>query len=200
MGKFLVSFNRRELKVMTPEQAAYMAGLLDGEGTLTAIRVKRKENRNGVQYQPHMSIANTDMAVLESIREDCGNGRLVGSSRGWLPHHKIGYVLRFSSNQIRFVLPQLVPFLRIKKRQAELVLELLDVCKSNHWHNRMDWPRAEDLRLMLKALNYRGVKPLHSPNGFEWTDLSETPLTGLSRYDPEPTRNRGIEVVMRSIH
>jgi len=55
---------------LTPEQAAYLAGLIDGEGTITLTRMHRHENRRLV-----MSISNNDLSLRNLSKQRSAQAR-----------------------------------------------------------------------------------------------------------------------------
>jgi hypothetical protein len=142
-------------KIMRPEEAAYCAGLLDGEGTITIVKHSRKVARLGYRYQAEVMVANTFYPVLEHFVQLCGNGRIVATYSK--PHHKPGYRVQFSPNQIRHVLPQLRPYLVVKAAQADLVLEFLGFATIGKHLTDAEYQRTESLRTNVRALNKRGV-------------------------------------------
>lgn len=60
----------RKLK---PEISAYLAGLIDGEGTVTLSRRHANERRQLV-----ISIANTERPLLQYVLEQTGTGKIAG--------------------------------------------------------------------------------------------------------------------------
>ena len=54
----------RHVNQLSAEAAAYIAGLIDGEGTITLTRLHTNENRRLV-----ISIANTELALLKFVIE-----------------------------------------------------------------------------------------------------------------------------------
>lgn len=52
----------RHTRQLQPEAAAYIAGLIDGEGTITLTRLHANENRRLV-----VSIANTEFQLLQFV-------------------------------------------------------------------------------------------------------------------------------------
>ena len=57
--------------LLDPAVAGYIAGLIDGEGTITLTRVHRNENRRLV-----VSISNNDLSLLRFVLEVVGAGRI----------------------------------------------------------------------------------------------------------------------------
>ncbi len=103
---------------LTPEAAAYIAGLIDGEGTITLTRNHVGENRRLA-----VSVANTELPLLQFLIDHIGVGKItrkcVVSDR-----HTPSYCYAIASRQALALLVQVVPYLRSYKRQrAELVLE-----------------------------------------------------------------------------
>ncbi len=157
MPKWFIGPNVFSDKAMTPTEAAYFAGFVDGEGTIGIIRASRRAQRGGYRLQPYFSICNTNVAVLEAIQVMCGNGRLVQQTNPLLPTHKTLYALRFSPNQIRHLLPQLRPYLIVKLKQCEYLMEFLSINTGGSHLTEERISRALAIRDTLCALNQRGV-------------------------------------------
>jgi hypothetical protein len=97
--------------------AAYIAGLVDGEGTITLTRIHRHENRRLV-----VSISNTERALLDYVRDATSVGRIT-SKRVYGERHRPSYTFQVSSRQALDVLGQIAPFLRsYKAARAALAL------------------------------------------------------------------------------
>lgn len=94
--------------------SAYIASMVDGEGTVCLFVGSRG------YVIPITSIANNALDMLRWIQEVIGMGRLYKSkeSRTWK------LTISGNSNQIAF-LEAILPYLKIKHRQAKLVLEFL---------------------------------------------------------------------------
>jgi hypothetical protein len=91
---------------LSPENAAYIAGLIDGEGTVTLTRIHRHENRRLV-----VSISNNDAALLNFVRTAVGAGR-VTTKRTYSERHAPSFAYQISSRQALDLLHQLVPYLK----------------------------------------------------------------------------------------
>ena len=102
---------------MTPTQAAYLAGLIDGEGSITLTRRHRKENR-----QLAVSISNTDFDLLNQVNTIIGAGRIT-RKRTYKEHHKPSGEYRVENRQALALIRQIAPFLlTYKAHRADLVL------------------------------------------------------------------------------
>lgn len=60
-----------ELRTLSAVDAAYVAGIIDGEGTITLVRMHRGENR-----RPVVSISNTELQLLQYVLTVVGAGRI----------------------------------------------------------------------------------------------------------------------------
>ena len=114
------------------EKYAWLAGLLDGEGCLsirTTVWKKSDDYLVGKSYMPVMLITNSDMGLLQEVLEQCKLPNRIyvnrPSNHGRLGKKPQGEVI-FCPEKIREFLPKMMPFLVIKKRQAEIILEMLD--------------------------------------------------------------------------
>ena len=104
-------------KVLRPESAAYIAGLIDGEGTVTLTRVHSNENRRLV-----VSIANTEIELLNFVLDEFGAGKIT-RKRSSSDRHTPSFCYSVSSRQALSLLTQILPHLRSYKRQrAELAI------------------------------------------------------------------------------
>src|SRR3990167_7824112 len=112
---------------LTKEQIGYIAGLIDGEGSICLHKCVWK-NRDGYFYRPFVKIANSNMDMLIWVKEklNCGSIKVERQATG---NWKAMYTLTFSANMIREFLPLIIDCLIIKKRQALLVLEFLKMSK-----------------------------------------------------------------------
>lgn len=143
-------------KQMSPTEAAYLAGFIDGEGTITLTRTKRHENRAGFRYQPALSIAQSRRSALRRIVRLCGNGRLIPHRTPDGPHQKQGYRVQFTPGQIRHVLPQVLPYLIVKRAQATLMLRVLPLMVPGTNYTQDRWDVIERFRNQFRFLNQRG--------------------------------------------
>lgn len=105
---------------MKDTDAAYIAGIIDGEGTITLTRMHTKENR-----RPVISIASTDLELLDHIKGVTGG--TITKKRNYSPmHHKNSFTITLKSKEcVINTLKQVLPYLRVplKIRRAKFILD-----------------------------------------------------------------------------
>jgi hypothetical protein len=107
----------RSVKQLSVSDAAYVAGIIDGEGTVTLTRTHRGENR-----RPLVSISSTESPLLRYVQSVIGVGRITNKvcSR---PHHTPSFAYVVSGRQALAVLSQVAEYLRTyKAERARLLL------------------------------------------------------------------------------
>ena len=110
--------NYRKVKNLSRENAAYIAGLVDGEGTLSLSRRHRGENRQFV-----ISISNTEARLLNYVFRSVGAGRIT-SKRISKSNHTPSGTYAIDNRQALDLLRQITPYLRTyKAKRARLVLD-----------------------------------------------------------------------------
>ena len=108
----------RKVKTLSRTDAAYIAGLIDGEGTISLTRRHRNENR-----QLEVSIASTEMALLEFVHNRVGAGRIAHKKR-YSEKHRPSATYLISNRQALAFVTQIAPYLKsYKARRARIVIE-----------------------------------------------------------------------------
>lgn len=100
---------------LSPTEAAWLAGLVDGDGCLT---ISRGRTQRG-QGQPKFDISSRDVWLLEYIAALIGVGRPTsgGYNRGRKYWH-----YQLCGGHLKELLPQILPYLVYKRPQAEVLL------------------------------------------------------------------------------
>ncbi len=116
---------------MSVVKLAYLAGLIDGEGTIGLyIKNHRKD------YSLRLAVYNTDETLMDWLFFNIGGAKhKVGSRRK--PNHKQEYCWYVSSSTACDLLKEVLPYLVIKRTRASIVIEA--------WENRCPTPRGERL-------------------------------------------------------
>lgn len=98
--------------------AAYVAGLVDGEGTVTLTRIHRNENRRLV-----VCIANNDLSLLKYVLAVVGAGRIT-AKRTYSSRHSPSFNYQVTSRHALELLRQIVIFMKTyKTARAQLALK-----------------------------------------------------------------------------
>ena len=109
--------NYKQTAMLCDTDAAYIAGLIDGEGTVTLGRKHRNENRQLV-----VSISNNEIALLEFVLNSIRTGKIT-TKRKTRPHHANSYTYAVYNRQALALLEQVQPYLKTcKARRAEIIL------------------------------------------------------------------------------
>ena len=108
----------RTVNPLDPASAAYIAGLVDGEGTVTLTRLHLGENRRLV-----VSISNSDLRLLEFVLGRVGVGKIT-RKRTYRPQHAPAFAFQVSGRQALALLLRITPYMRSYKAQrAQLALQ-----------------------------------------------------------------------------
>ena len=131
---------------------AYLAGLIDGEGTISCSVNKTKKGFLALQKQ--LSIFNTNIVLISWI-----TARFSGTvhsrvrSEKWKEEHQV----KWSATEAVIILELVLPYLVIKREQAEIFIALHktksnSVSKETHEYRQRLCDRIQEL-------NKRGPKP-----------------------------------------
>lgn len=147
---------------MTEVERAYTAGILDGEGWIGIVAEvlngkdgSRRSHRFGVG----VAVSMTDTGAIEYIQRVSGAGCINAERRDG--DHKDTNKWRCQRTKVKALLEEVLPYLRVKQRQASLVirfLELQDWGKANG-HKGLalsDVPAALAIYQQVRELNRKG--------------------------------------------
>jgi hypothetical protein len=99
--------------------AAYLAGLIDGESCISVIRFKKRNRPR--HYAGRIQISLTVKPVLDWVQKFTGVGTVVPRKSKQL-NRKMAWLWVAESERAAKVLKLVLPFLKIKSKQAKNVL------------------------------------------------------------------------------
>ena len=104
---------------MTETEKAYIAGIIDGEGSVMLQRIHKNEFPS-----PCISIASTTLELLEWVKDTVGKGRIISKKNYNIEKHKDCYSYVLRRNDAISLLNDIYPYLIIntKKKRAELII------------------------------------------------------------------------------
>ena len=141
--------NIQENRFVEDPGIEYLAGFFDGEGCVSIARIRRSRinpNHNDV-YNVALSVSQVDQEILE-----CYQRRWGGPIYSQAPSRNITakrqlYVWKPSTTSIKRFLEEVIPYLRVKREQAELALFLL---QQGYGKRKL---LGEDVRQKVHVLN-----------------------------------------------
>lgn len=143
-------------KQLSPIQRAYLAGFLDGDGSIYVRLKPNTDYRFGFQIAPAVILfqSSKDRHVFERI---CAKIRL-----GYIRERNDG-ILEYTINKqdsIRAFLGMVGPYVVMKVRQTKLMLRILRM--KTKVKNRKDFQALMDLIDQFRKLNYSKKRKKHT--------------------------------------
>lgn len=144
---------------MKEVEKAYLAGLIDGEGTVSIVRL-RNRGPESAHYVASVEISNTDTRMIDWIMVRLGGSVVVNRRKvvqGWKPVYRLGLRNKLAERIIREVLPYLV----LKECQAQLVIELRERTRKDGDRRRLtagERGYRAHLYEECRKLNVRGTR------------------------------------------
>lgn len=140
----------------TDIELGYLAGMIDGEGTIT-IAVARNNKSPIPSHYVRVAIANTHLGSLERI-QDCWGGKIITfgddrTNRGW----KTCYLWYLYSMPAIHLLEEVVEHLTIKRDQALVALRMKELHGIRGKKAGELVGQRESLKLEINELNRRGI-------------------------------------------
>lgn len=104
---------------MTNEEKAYIAGIIDGEGSIMLIR-----NNYNKFPSPCISISSTTLELLEWIKNTTHVGKII-KKKIYKEYHKDSYSFVVTYNDAINLMSEIYPFLVInsKRQRAKLIID-----------------------------------------------------------------------------
>jgi hypothetical protein len=170
---------------LSEQECAYLAGLIDGEGYLT-LHMKHFPQQKGIgcmkfHLTPHLDIAQdkSRMEHLKWLQFRIGGSFVMSESR-----HTVRFEIEGKDN-LRGLLLRLLPYLRIKRRVAELLLEACKKLPTTAYRGASyeQWLRLVEIKEEIAAIN--------SSNNPE---RLEKVMNRLKKYRSLIAERRGIKV------
>ena len=137
---------------MNKEDLVYAAGIVDGEGQVTIDKSTRPRMVNP-SYSVYAKVYNTNKVLTDYLLATFGGSSSTEPSKH--PNHKDEHQWTLYGNRAMNFLIDILPFLRLKNKQAELCITLQKIINSERIDNNNRDIR-ENLYQQVKTLNKRG--------------------------------------------
>lgn len=139
-------------------QIGWLAGIIDGEGSIAIHRMNEEKTVNGVRHRLDLSIVNTNKDMILLIQAWFGGSFWIKNKKDINPNHKKCYRWRIEGLKCVPIIEMVYPYLIIKKSQATIALEFSKTLRSIFGDTRTSiasdvfWTR-DRLHLQIKSLN-----------------------------------------------
>lgn len=146
----------RSIGELAPDQQAYLAGFIDGEGTITVSIRKNKATpwTGGSPITPLIIITNTNKEIIDHFHTIL-YGSTIKTHGGPGIRDKDVWVLQIAKLlDVKALLEQISPYLFVKRKQAELLLEFCNLRLKDKWMRYN--PRLFDIAKEIRELNRKG--------------------------------------------
>ena len=107
-------------KILSEVNKAYISGLLDGDGAIMACIEKHAEKKFGFRIRIYIKISQNDYKILNW----CKSITSLGNIRN-IKNDEFEWIIKNQENA-KSLLDSLIPYLKIKKRQAKLAQKILN--------------------------------------------------------------------------
>jgi hypothetical protein len=140
-------------------ETAYIAGIIDGEGSIGLLRRGDAKQRKGQWITIQLQISNTNKPIMDWLDVMFGlkKGQYVYANHaGW----RNWYSIKLQGNRAYDIILRIRRYLRIKKSQAELVINYVSWRQSigiiSHRFSQQEDEIREKFYLTCRSLNKRG--------------------------------------------
>lgn len=139
-------------------EKAYLAGLIDGEGTI-CVNVRRpgpERRTSRPQFVLQIAIGMCDRNLIETLYRRVGIGTF---HKGTLqnPKHRTIWFWRLLAEDGDLFLRTITPYLILKRRQAELFMEMVALRRKSTNSYAHEVERQVTITEELRVLNKRGA-------------------------------------------
>lgn len=140
-------------------QKAYLAGIVDGEGCISINKTRNKSVRHKhPYYQVRLRVAMTTYEPIQSIQTWCGGIVSLTKRKG---SRKPIYEWLLLNDKAINVLKLIKPYLLLKQKQTEIVINFRDYYHTHSGYGRAETPievsiLREEYFQQMKQLNKRG--------------------------------------------
>ncbi|MDU1277424.1 MULTISPECIES: hypothetical protein [Clostridium] len=126
---------------MTETEKAYIAGIIDGEGSIMLQRIHKNEHPS-----PCVSIASTTLELLEWIKNTVGKGRIISKKNYNIEKHNDCYSYVLRRNDAIQLLNDIYPYLIINtnKKRSELIINKYKSITPRNWYYTDEMLIAKD--------------------------------------------------------
>ncbi len=117
---------------------AYMAGILDGDGSFSLLKEKRA---SGFKYSPCIQLSNVFEGMTDFLHQNFGGSKKIKSPQGHAKKTQYVWNVR-GFESCKTVIERIIPYIVLKKKQANLLLNFVN-------HSKKLNPETEKIKIQL---------------------------------------------------
>jgi len=155
-----------ERKSYTIAQLAYLAGIVDGEGSLTIGNYSSNKKTGAIHYQTTLQINNTDEGLILWIHNIFG-GNIVRYTEKQTPKNSRQAVFRWIANgdRLTHICELILPYVVVKRRQVEIMLRMRETYKVRYKQGQKGFRGLNHDVLSLRQSLFLELRNLHCRKG-----------------------------------
>jgi hypothetical protein len=146
---------------MKETDKAYLAGFVDGEGSIGIDRIKSKGKVVKYTFKVRVVITNSDFETMKWIKQITGYGCAYKYKKAYNPKWKQVHRWQVVSKKAKEFIEEIYPYLKIKKNIAKLVISLPTNGKGLWKKDRkifmIQYQKQNKIYQRAKELNHRGL-------------------------------------------
>lgn len=132
---------------------AYTAGIVDGEGSISLSKRTSREYKSGYQLRLAVCVANTNEWLVQWFKMQFGG--YVNCTREKRENRKDRWQWMIVDGKAAEFLKSILPYLQIKRPQAELAIKFQDEKHYGHI-NEKEAAIKEAQRILMRTYNKKG--------------------------------------------
>lgn len=145
---------------------AYLAGIIDGEGSIYIGNFSSNKKTGALHYQTSMEVTNTDGLLIDWLMSTFG-GRRYLYTKAQLPKNSNREVHRWIVNGdlLTHLCHAILPFVIIKKRQCEIMINMRKTFdRPRTEKGKQGIQRIDDETMALRKIYFDEMRSLHCRN------------------------------------
>ena len=135
---------------MKETDKAWLAGIIDGEGSIFIMKQHRKDRERDTNYILRVVVSSTDPYMATECHNLVG-GPVISEIRDDRKNNSNTLRWALNGKKASSFLVSILPYLKVKMKQANLAIEFQNTTKKHYKHMKpIDYQRQQEFYLALK--------------------------------------------------
>ena len=147
-------------------EVAYLAGIVDGEGSLVIGNYSSNKKTGAVHYHTTLEVNNSGKELIDWIHKTFGGSVLEYTPKQHAKNCRL-QVYRYIANgdRLTHICELIHPFVTIKKRQVEIMLKMRETYKPTHKAGQQGFRGLNDEIIAYRQSLLLELRSLHCRKG-----------------------------------